>query len=488
MITTAFGRSRHGVAPRIWFPALGVLGMAPAMALAGPAVHDPAQADQYQASRLADAIPANPEARRLWARHLAFQATVYGTAAVLEYAQLHAQAIDRSHPGFVGFNRFAHGRDLAGPDYQPFRTPNADTLYSNAWLDLRGGPVVLDVPDTGGRYYTAAFLDIHGNASNISARTHGTRGGRYLIATAEWSGPVPPGTTLFRVPTPLAWILLRVLVDRPSDLPIARALQDRFMLTGPAPAGTTPEAWPDGGDDSAVGFFRTLDFILRTCGNARGEEALVHGWDGIGLGGSRAFDEAIADPEIRAGLEQGHAEARQVIAGSMGRNGRRNGSWTDPVDLGRYGYNYLYRAGINTLGTGANVVDENHPFTSFHDETGAALDGARAAYELHLAPPPPARFFWSVTVYEQRTRALYPNAANRYVLGDRTPGLIRQADGSVVVRLQHAAVKGRTSANWLPVPAGPFYVVIRAQGPGPEIASGAWRPQAIHVLPVRPLP
>ena len=451
-------------------------------AAADPAVYDPASADQYEASRLPDSVPARPEARRLWARHLAYEAAIYGVAAVLEYRQLHAQAIDPTAPGFTGFNRFAHGRDLAGPDFRPFKTPNADTLYSNAWLDLSGGPVLLEVPDTAGRYYTAAVLDMHGNASNISARTAGTAGGRYLTAPPDWPGAAPEGAPLFRVPTPLTWFPLRGLVDRPADLPMARALQDRFALA--ATASARPEAvWPDGKDESAAGFFRILDFILRTCGIAKGEEAMVHGWEGIGLGGTSTLDDALADPEIRAGIEQGHVEAQQVIAASMGKNGQRSGSWTQPVDLGRYGYNYLYRAAINTLGTGANVIDENHPFTSFHDAAGAPLDGSgSAAYELRLAPPPPARFFWSVTVYDQRSRALYPNPLGKYVVGDRTPGLVRGADGSVAIRLQHATVNGKAAANWLPVPNGPFYVVIRAQGPGPEIATGAWSPPPIRRL------
>lgn len=457
-----------------------------ALALAASAVqaapaYDPALADQYRSARLPDAIPAERTARRIWARNLAFDATIYGTAAVLEYRQLHAQAVDRNAPGFVGFNRFAHGRDLAGPDYRPFRTPNADTLYSNAWLDLRQGPVQLEVPDTAGRYYTASFLDIHGNASNIGTRLHGTAGGRYLIATTGWNGPVPAGVKLFRVATPFTWILLRILVDRPADLAGARALQDRFRLSAMSPT-SMETAWPDGRDESPIGFFRILDFVLRSCGHPVGEEALLHRYEGIGIGGPQPLDAVIRDADIRAGLEAGFAEARSVIAGSIGQNGRHGGGWTAPVDLGRYGHNYLYRAAINTLGTGANVVEENHPFTSFHDDRGLVLDGRRGAFELRLAPPPPARFFWSVTVYDANTRALFANPWRKYVLGDRTAGVRRGRDGSVTIRFQTAPPGGRAGANWLPVPAGPFYVTIRAQGPEAAITNGDWRPPAIRRL------
>ena len=476
----------------LWAAFAGTVALSPctigAQEVAGPVparggqvispAYDPTLADQHQFARLPDSLPAKPEARQALARALAFDATVYGTVAVLEYRQIFQQAVDRNDPQFTGFNTFAHGRSLAGPGYRPFKTPNADTLYSNAYLDLRDGPVLFEVPDTAGRYFTANFLDIYGNSSNISARLHGTGGGRYLIATTDWKGEVPSGVTLFRVTTPIAWILLRVLVHSPEDLATANALQDRFRLA-PTASSTTPAPWPDGRDESALGFMRIVDFILRTCGHPLREDALVYRYQAIGISGARPFDDVMADAALRAGVEEGFAEAQRVIAASMGQKGRLRGVWSEPVDVGRYGFNYLYRAATNTLGTGANVVDENHPFTTFIDADGEGLDGSRADYRLVLAPPPPVRYFWSVTVYDAATKELHPNALGRYLVNDRTPGLKRGKDGSVTI-LFSSRPAGRRSANSLPVPAGPFYVVIRAQGPDEAIHSGQWRPGAIE--------
>ena len=206
----------------------------------------PELADQFQWPRLPDTVPADAEARRLWARSLAFDATLYGTVSVLQYRQMYEQAIDRRHPGYTGFNAFAHDRALAGPGYAPFKSPNADTLYSNAYLDLSRGPVLLEVPDTQGRYYTANFLDMYGNATNISARTHGMHGGRYLIVPASWQGTAPPDVTTFRVTTPYVWILLPILVTDESDRREVNALQDRFRLTLQHGTGSSEPPWPDG--------------------------------------------------------------------------------------------------------------------------------------------------------------------------------------------------------------------------------------------------
>ena len=469
----------------------GLLGAALALAPSGAGAqsldiapsYDPSLADQYPFARLNDIVPADTEARQAFARNLAFDATIYGTAAVLEYRQLYQQAVDRSDPQFTGFNAFAHGRALAAPGYKAFKTPNADTLYSNAWLDLRDGPVLFDVPDTGGRYFAANFLDIYGNATNISARTHGTSGGRYLVATTDWKGDVPEGATLFRVTTAFTWIRLRVLVqEKKDDLQVANALQDKFRLTPMNPPSLSAN-FPDGYDQSASGFMRVLDFVLRTCGHPMREDALVSRFRSIGIAGHSRFDDILADQSLRTGIDQGFAEARKVIDASMGQNGKRLGAWSQPTDIGRYGFNYLYRSAVTTLGTGANVIEENHPFTSFVDSAGAHLDGSLGDYRLVLSPPPPARFFWSVTVYDAATRELYPNALGRYMVGDRTPGLKRGKDGSVTILFSHRPDALGKSPNILPVPAAPFYVAIRAQGPEPAFSNGEWRPAAIEKIP-----
>jgi len=444
----------------------------------GARLYSPEYATQMQWNRLEDLVPPDVEVRKIWARNLAFDVYIYGLPTVEIYRQMYDQAIKETDPAHVGFNRFAHGRKLAGPDYAPFKSPNADTLYSNAYLDLRDGPILFDVPDTAGRYYTANFLDMFGNATNISARTHGTKGGRYLIATGEWQGAVPDGVEIFRVASPFMWILLRVLVKDQKDAAIAARLQDQFVLQSPKEGDGKP-AFPDGTDNTPAGFLRILDFMMRENGHPVREQGLVRRFRSIGVAGPKNVDEVMMDDATREGIEQGFLEAEQVVKATIVANSRRGGSWSNPVDVGRYGYNYLYRSVVNTLGTGGNVVLENYPFTSFDDADGARLDGSKGLYELRLSPPPPAKFFWSVTVYDARTRSLHPNVLGKYLVSDRTPGLVRDNDGNVTIYLHARPLKDKEQANWLPVPAGPFYVAIRAQGPGQALLDREWSPPAI---------
>ena len=442
---------------------------------AEPRSYDASRADQFLDARGEDIVPTDRASRVLHARHAAYDAAIFGQSAVLTYAQLHAQAIDGTTGNPIGFNRFAHDRDLAGPGYAPFRTPNADTLYSNAYLDLSRGPVLLTVPPTQGRYYTVNFLDLYSNATNISARTHGTRGGTFLIATTDWGGEVPQGATLFRVTQPYMWILMRIEAESPEVLPAVRKLQDKFTIEPLSKEGPT-RAFPAPATlDDPASFLKVLDWVVEEAGVRDSELAHVHGFRPLGVGGPISVDKALSDDAVREGVAAGFADAKKVIMASMSQNGVKIDGWNEPVDVGRFGFSYLYRAGSNTLGTGANVGLENFPFVTFEDAQGQRLDGSRHDYVLRLDTPPPADFFWSVTVYDGKTQELYANPRDKYLVGDNTKGLVTARDGSVTITFARDAA----GPNAIPIPDGPFYLALRAQGPRRELLDGTWRPSPV---------
>jgi len=434
--------------------------------------------DQFDPTPAADVTPKDPAARAALARAMAMDAAIYGLPSVHQYREMFAQAVDRASPRYVGFNRFAHDRDLAGPDYKAFKSPNSDTLYSNAWLDLTGGPVLIETPDVPLKYYTLNFLDMFSNASNIGTRTFGSKAGRYLIAPAAWTGEPPPGVTLFRVATPHAWILMRVFAQTPAEVAVARHVQDSVKMTPLSPSSSKPPAYPRPDVDTAGGFFRVLDHVLRTNGHPDQEDALVYRLRAIGIGGPDPFDPARLDAETRAGMEAGFQDAMKLIAASRAQLGAPTGTGWSRVEKARYGFNYLSRATVNYVGLGANVDAENLSFNTFADGQGRPLDGSKGNYALALKPPP-VNAFWSVTLYDATTLALYPNKLGRYLINDRTPGL-KTDDGTIELRIQHA--RPRDAANWLPAPDRPFYLVVRSYLPKPEMISGGWRPEPVVML------
>jgi hypothetical protein len=132
---------------------------------------------------------------------------------------------------------------------------------------------------------------------------------------------------------------------------------------------------------------------------------------------------------------------------------------------------------MNHVGLAANVVEENTSFNTYVDEDGRALDGSATRYRVRLETPPPAGAFWSVTMYDG-DGFLVANPVDRYAVGSATPGLVVDADGSVTIEIATAGqADGR---NWLPCPAGRFFLVLRIYQPGADALSGAWLPGAVR--------
>jgi hypothetical protein len=95
--------------------------------------------------------------------------------------------------------------------------PNFDTLYSIVYLDLTKEPMVVSVPDTGGRYYLLPMLDMWTDVFGSPGwRTTGTQAGNFLVTPRGWSGTVPTGFTQIEAPTPYVWIIGRTKTDGPS--------------------------------------------------------------------------------------------------------------------------------------------------------------------------------------------------------------------------------------------------------------------------------
>ena len=77
-------------------------------------------------------------------------------------------------------------------------------------------------------------------------------------------------------------------------------------------------------------------------------------------------------------------------------------------------------------------------------------------------------------------RFLYPNDIRRHAIGDRTPGLQFGADGSLEIQIGHE--RPANAANWLPSPAGRFYLILRMYYPRDGVQS--WRIPALQVQAV----
>lgn len=370
-------------------------------------------------------------------------------------------------------NELFNQAQLSGPDSRTVVAPNVDTLYSIAWLDLRAGPVLLTHPDMGERYFGFQFLDMYTNVfANVGTRETGPAAAARLIAPPGWSGQAPPGAAVVESPTWDAWMIGRTLVESEADLPAARAAQQQYSMRvlGPVVAGAPPPLPPnDCGDNpapqalvaSGPEYFDELSAILAANPPPPADRPLLDRIAALGVtpgatpsGGSPETVDVLA-----AGMTRGD---RQITAATD--TGDR--VWRSLPDAGRYGTDYLQRAVVARIGLGANVPEESAYAVAREASDGGPLRGERG-YRLHFPadglPPVDRRGFWSVTMYGP-DMFLVPNVLGRYAIGDRTPGLTRNPDGSLDVWLA-AAEPATGTSNWLPAPEGEFVVMLRSYLP-----------------------
>jgi len=128
--------------------------------------------------------------------------------------------------------------------------------------------------------------------------------------------------------------------------------------------------------------------------------------------------------------------------------------------------------GIAALGE-----DEAMYFHANFGADGERLSGDKAYRWRVPAGGVPADAFWSLTMYRTMPDGRYflvENPIGRYSIGDRTPGLIVEPDGSFEILIQHDAPEGPMAANWLPAPEGPMRLALRAYLPREELKERKW--------------
>lgn len=425
-----------------------------------------------------------------YAELVATEAYIYGLPIVGMYELLNVQVLDPTTRR-TDFNEFSHSTSLASAKTNFIPAPNNDTVYSRAWLDLRAEPVVLQVPDTGGRYYTIQVLDLFSETlDNVGKRRYGTSPGTFAFVGPDWRGELPAGVRIIRSNTPFVLAFLRILVNGEDDLPAVTALQQGFHL---APLSCWQRGLSGPGDTSAVGlpvyknadardFFGTLQQLLKLIPVPAGEAAAQARFKAIGIGPEDS-EQALAATRAEV-LETGMARGKAIVSAGGLKFGAAVNYWRIArVGVGAYGYDYLQRAVVWLKGALANVPEESLYPSAFQDSQGQMLDGNKR-YVLHLSKEqlPPASQFWSLTMYIFRNGFLVDNPLNRYSVGDRTPGLVYGQDGSLTIYMQNDQPGPAHEANWLPAPPEPFYVTLRIYGPSEAAITGAWAPPAIECV------
>ncbi|MFO1396485.1 MAG: DUF1254 domain-containing protein [Burkholderiales bacterium] len=442
-------------------------------------------------------------AKEVEAREIAIEAYMYAYPLVtMEVTRRVMTNVDKADGSKAPMGQFARLRTYPAVDDHSVTAPNADTLYTLAWLDVSKEPWILSIPDMKDRYFLFPMLDMWTNVfQDPGKRTTGTKAQKYAITGPGWSGTLPAGVTEYKSPTGMVWVLGRIYcTGTPEDYKAVHALQDQVVAVPlsaygkpytPAPgvvdAGIDMKAAPRDQVNAMDGaaYFKLFAQLLKTNPPAADDAPMVAKLAKIGIVPGQDFDAAKLDPAVAKGIAAAPKPGQEKIANLkeaiVTGDAKVENGWMYFAKTGLYGTGYRNRALITWYGLGANRPQDAVYPTSEGPDVLKKFSGAHK-YVAHFAKGelPPANAFWSITMYD-KNYFFVPNPINRYTVSSRNK-FKANPDGSVDVYVQKDSPGKDKEANWLPAPADDFVLMMRLYWPSekaPSILDGTWKPPQV---------
>ncbi|MFT4929042.1 MAG: hypothetical protein ACI8WB_005169 [Phenylobacterium sp.] len=411
---------------------------------------------------------------------------------------------------YAPINSFHHTSTLASPANQTGGSPNCDTLYSTAWLDVSDDPIVICVPPVPDRYYCIEMVCMDAdNFGYVGTRATGVEAGNYLIAGPGWNGQVPDDVldVIPRSRTISIFLLGRTGVNNQSavDLEIAKAVSQRYLLTplsdwpNTPPAKITPVMVPYGASyNHTLGAWKTMNEAMtqNPPGVAPGinQDQLLKLFATIGVGPNQDLD-AQSDA-TRRGLQRAAKDGLAMLQEMAVGRGKTINGWTyPPLDMGRAGQNsdFITRAALQSLaGICAHDPVEGVYINVSTDNQKTALSGSnRYTMTFKKGNFPPfdvdKHGFWSVTMYNS-TFNLIPGAISYSINSKYKEFEQRDAAGDMTILIQREEPNEQPAGTyWLQSPSDTdddtFLLYLRVYIPEPSVsATQTWLPPAIFKI------
>jgi hypothetical protein len=385
-------------------------------------------------------------------------------------------------------------------------TPNVNVIYGFGFMDLGQQPIILEAPDSEGRYYMVQMVDMWTNAfAYVGGVATGYKGGTYALVGPGWQGQLPPGVKRIDCPTRWVEVQPRVHVKNATDLAGAQKVLHAIRVMGLAQYDGSPAAAPLAYQyetpkidptiaSSHMQFVDPLQFweIFSAAMNENPPpkseiESVLPQFKHLGIQLGRPWRrEAVPAPILQPMSSAAKAIGPMMIA-LLRVAGRPSNGWIiPPANVGMAAADYPSRAIVAVNGLTANIPQEAIYYTSIADATGKPLTGGKR-YSLTLKESmqcikaiPPG--FWSITAYDAASGFTIPNVLDRYALGSDDE-LKRNADGSFTLHVQRDNPGPDRESNWLPISTAPFYLIIRVYAPVREIAEGLRNPATFEGPP-----
>jgi hypothetical protein len=391
-------------------------------------------------------------------------------------------------------NQFQHDDQLKDADWRNVVSPNVDTLYSQAFLDLNSTAMIFVKPEVD-RYCSAQVMDAYSNTIDVVGS-----GGRAnnpqdeeicLITGRDYQGDIPDGMTHISLPTDMAWIVIRIVCNGPDDLSNIEEIQKKLLLVPlenylnnepyiPPKGNYSEENNFRPGDHvanmSPAEFFSIANRLMISNPPALEDAPIIEEMQAINVGPGLTFDETILGENVSAQWNQMLDSMNPELSTYYLSFTEKLGDWVYyPEPIAEWGTDYPYRAIIAQVAFGANPINVAiYPETAF-DTDNQKITG-KNKYILHfdegMLPPVIEGGFWSVTAYRSDS-FLIPNEIDRYCINDRS-NVTYNKDGMLDILLQNEKPDDSNLNNWLPIGTDDFHLIMRIYLPDMDKINADW--------------
>ena len=385
----------------------------------------------------------------------------------------------------AGINVWTHHQSLLTHNDRLIETPNTETLYSSAVVDLQDGPVVIVHPDFGDRYFRTSIWELHGDAHTISQRKDGGKPPPYVLVRTSWDGQLPEGMRVIEMRSRYVIVAPHIAVYGADDLPSVCAVQQGFKLIALKDWGTSNKALkhgqpmrplhrPNTTTPAELLFFEELCETLKDLTVRDDELAFARQAERIGVTLANGFQFENLDAMTIAGLKRAVLDGQSIIeyqARALAAP-QPGGTWMVNYDLTRLD-DWLFRAAVGWKHVWGDLASEILFPMARADANGQPLSG-KVKYTLRFASGqlPPARY-WQISMYNL-DGFFIDNPIGRYGIGNMAERLKSNADGSLTITIQNEFPGKTKEANWLPAPEEGFFLMMRLYQPEEKMYRGEY--------------
>lgn len=383
-----------------------------------------------------------------------------------------------------------------------FLTPSTENIYNLMWLDLKDGPVVIEMPPNIVGILDDFWFNYVGDLG-LAGPDRG-KGGKFLLLPPGYAGRVPEGYFVFRSKTfgnSFFWCSFLVNGDpKPAVTatmklakvyPLAQAKNPppmKFINVSSRAFNTIPA--------NDFTFFEQVNHVVQEEPNDALDPETLGLLASIGIEKGKPFAPnermrkiltdaaAVGNATSRAILLRNRMKEAQIYPNSAWHEGFIGGSYKfldheGVLNLDARTFYFYYATGITPAMASSMVGFGSQYAVAFTDSGGKPLDGG-LTYKIHLPPQIPAKNFWSIIVYDNQTRSELQTDQQFPVISSHKNGIVINPDTSVDIWFGPAASAGHES-NWVQtVPGKGWNTLLRINGPLQAWFDKTWKPGEIE--------